>query len=108
MWEDHPMGPDPELSIATSWDGSDRARVAIAGEVDLATQPELRAALTEAVDKGARELVVDLERVTFLDSTGLAALIAPTTAGVTVRVEGATPAVRRVLDVVVVEGLTIA
>jgi anti-sigma B factor antagonist len=47
----------------------------LTGSFDLATSPPVRAALTDAMDKGKQELVVDLSRVEFLDSTGLGALI---------------------------------
>ena len=45
------------------------------GSLDLATSPTVRAALTDATEKGKRELVVDLTQLEFLDSTGLGALI---------------------------------
>ena len=52
---------------------ADPARVAIFGEVDAATAPELDAALTAAaahVD-GTGELVVDCRGLEFIDSSGL-------------------------------------
>ena len=49
------------------------ACVAIAGEVDLETAPRMRDALLEAIAAGD-PVFVDLGSVTFLDSTGLAAL----------------------------------
>jgi anti-sigma B factor antagonist len=49
--------------------------VAVAGEVDLVTAPELRAALLELVGAGKVALIVDLEAVEFLDSTGLGVLV---------------------------------
>jgi anti-sigma B factor antagonist len=46
------------------------------GEIDLATQAKLRTALEELILAGRTNLVVDLAETTFLDSTGLGALIA--------------------------------
>jgi anti-sigma B factor antagonist len=46
--------------------------VLVAGEVDLATAPELQAALVELTG----DVIVDLTEVSFLDSSGLSALIA--------------------------------
>lgn len=50
--------------------------VAIGGEVDLDTAPELHAAVTAAVGRTAGDpCVVDLTAVTFLGSAGLTALL---------------------------------
>ncbi|HSE71771.1 MAG TPA: STAS domain-containing protein [Nocardioidaceae bacterium] len=45
------------------------------GDVDLATNGRLREAIDELVVGGEVHLVVDLDEVSFLDSTGLGALI---------------------------------
>lgn len=47
----------------------------VAGEIDVYTAPQLRDTLTELVAGGDHHLVVDLERVAFLDSTGLGVLV---------------------------------
>lgn len=46
-----------------------------AGELDLATAPQLDASLREAHERGFRRLVVDLRGLEFMDSTGLTLLI---------------------------------
>jgi anti-sigma B factor antagonist len=51
------------------------ACVAVAGEVDVETAPRMRDAVVEAVADG-RPVVVDLGSVTFMDSSGLSALVA--------------------------------
>lgn len=53
-----------------------RATLLLAGELDAATVPQLELALDQAADAGAEQIVVDLERLTFIDSTGLQALVA--------------------------------
>lgn len=53
----------------------DTARVAPVGELDLASVAGLDQRLSELYDTGFRKLVVDLRRVTFLDSSGLALII---------------------------------
>ena len=55
--------------------GNGIARVSVVGEADLYTAPELKAALSSAIDGGARGVVVDLSRTTFLDSTTLGVLM---------------------------------
>jgi anti-sigma B factor antagonist len=50
-------------------------RVAVRGEIDIASSDELRAALLGLMDQGARHVVVDLAELDFIDSTGLGALI---------------------------------
>ena len=45
------------------------------GSLDFETAPSLRAALLEAADEGKHDIIVDLARLEFLDSTGLGALI---------------------------------
>ena len=68
--------PDgPVLLVDSRHDGADGWVVAADGEVDLATSPRLRAALLEAIEDQDRVLV-DLRSVTFLDSTGMAMLLA--------------------------------
>jgi anti-sigma B factor antagonist len=47
----------------------------LSGSLDIATSPTVRAALTDASERGNHRLVVDLTNVEFLDSTGLGALI---------------------------------
>jgi anti-sigma B factor antagonist len=53
----------------------DRVDVVVSGEVDLHTAARLRDALIGLADDGHRHAVVDLSGVTFLDSSGLAALV---------------------------------
>ena len=50
------------------------ALVQVKGEVDSYTAPVLEQRLTELVDGGVCEIVVDVAELTFMDTTGLAAL----------------------------------
>ena len=47
----------------------------VAGEIDVYTAPQLRERLIALVEGGSRQVVVDLGRVEFLDSTGLGVLV---------------------------------
>jgi anti-sigma B factor antagonist len=51
------------------------AGVAIRGEVELATAPELTAALDQAIRRTSGPFVVDLAAVDFLDSCGISCLV---------------------------------
>jgi anti-sigma B factor antagonist len=51
------------------------AVVAVTGQADLHTAPELRAALADAVGSGASALIVDLSETTFIDSMTLGVLL---------------------------------
>ena len=49
--------------------------LSVRGEVDVYTAPRLREKLVELVAQGTYRIVVDLEGVDFLDSTGLGVLV---------------------------------
>src|SRR4029453_16929985 len=54
----------------------DRSNVLpLKGEIDLHVYPAVRASLNAMIKKKPKRLVVDLSRVTYVDSTGLAAFI---------------------------------
>ncbi len=83
--------------------GADAVLVTPSGEVDRDTAGELRRRLTEAVGQAGTGVVdVDLAGVTFMDSSGIGALIAAHrlagTTGATLRVRDPGPPVRTVLE----------
>jgi anti-sigma B factor antagonist len=49
--------------------------IALAGELDMAAEPRVTAQVGRAVADGADVVVLDLREVTFLDSTGVRALV---------------------------------
>ena len=63
-----------DLTLATNEvDGA--TIIAVGGEIDVYTAPKLRDKITELVAAGAYDIVVDMEEVEFLDSTGLGVLV---------------------------------
>ncbi|HEY8638378.1 MAG TPA: STAS domain-containing protein [Solirubrobacteraceae bacterium] len=65
----------PEFALTQESLDADRQVVAVKGEIDLFTAPELKQTLTDAIEGGKTRLVVDLTETTFLDSTALGVLI---------------------------------
>jgi anti-sigma B factor antagonist len=64
------------VSSSVSMPSKTRPNVlSLEGEIDLHVSPNLTAALNRMIDKKPKQLVVDLSRVTYIDSAGLAALI---------------------------------
>jgi anti-sigma B factor antagonist len=62
--------------LVTSLDrDADTVTVALRGEVDVMTVDQVRMALTEAIAARPRSIVVDLADLSFIDSTGLGALV---------------------------------
>jgi anti-sigma B factor antagonist len=66
---------DPvELTVEASDDG-DRRTITLAGELDMATAGRLEEAVGAALEGAQHELVIDLSHVSFMDSTGLRAVL---------------------------------
>jgi anti-sigma B factor antagonist len=88
------------LTITTTIDDAGQVILAVAGEVDLATASQLAECLTAITD---RDVNVDLAGVTFLDSSGVSALVvgsrAITESGHRLRTFGEQDNVRTVLEI---------
>jgi anti-anti-sigma factor len=64
-----------ELSVERNA-GESSATLALAGELDISTAEQLQQAVSKLLaEDGARELTVDLRRLIFIDSSGLAAML---------------------------------
>lgn len=77
--------------------------VALSGEIDMATSPELRERLHALLGEGRSNLVIDLDGVGFIDSTALGVLIGTMkrarAAGGDVRLVCTQPRVAKVLEI---------
>jgi anti-sigma B factor antagonist len=51
------------------------AALFLSGELDMATAPQLTEALDPLIARGPHEIVVDLSALSFIDSSGIAALV---------------------------------
>ncbi|HEX2302259.1 MAG TPA: STAS domain-containing protein [Gaiella sp.] len=81
--------------------------IAVHGQADLHTAPELRAAIGAALDGGATGLVVDLSEATFVDSTTLGVLLGAVKrlrpSGGTVSIVCVDPHVRRIFEITLLD-----
>jgi anti-sigma B factor antagonist len=65
----------PEFAISEHTIDAERHVLAVRGEIDLFTAPELKQVLAESIEAGRIRIIVDLTDTTFLDSTALGVLI---------------------------------
>jgi anti-sigma B factor antagonist len=65
----------PEFAITEHPIDAERHVLAVRGEIDLFTAPELKQVLAESIEAGRHRIIVDLTETTFLDSTALGVLI---------------------------------
>jgi anti-anti-sigma factor len=90
------------LEITTE-EGEGRTRIALAGELDIASAPQFEEGLEKVEATAPGVLLLDLRKVEFIDSTGLRAVIAADerarSAGRRFVIIRGTPAVERVLSV---------
>lgn len=70
------MQPLP-LHVTRADDGT-TATLALVGEIDLASAHLLVDSIDDAITEGARTVVLDFAGVTFINSTGLGAMVAAT------------------------------
>ena len=66
---------EDELHIADYALDGRTSVVEVAGQIDLYAAPEFKEHISRVIDEGATRVIVDLGRVTFMDSTGLGVLI---------------------------------
>lgn len=96
-----PGEPEPFVLVSTD-SGEWWCRITLSGELDMATAPRVRQAVDEALHRGRRQVAIDASRVSFVDSSGLVALIAArrdvTAAGGTLRLTAVSATVNRVLE----------
>ena len=64
-----------ELTLNVYSESAGITVIAVGGEIDVYTAPKLREKLISLVEDGSYQLIVDMEAVEFLDSTGLGVLV---------------------------------
>jgi anti-sigma B factor antagonist len=92
--------PVAALSLDITSDGASRIAIVVAGEVDMATAPQLDDCLSVCADA---DITVDLSQCGFLDSSGLSVLIrayrAASAAGHTLRTTGEPDHILKVMEI---------
>ena len=100
-----PGAIDLRISVAHQ---ADRTLVAVAGELDVASTSELQARLGEG-DVAKGDVIVDLSQLSFVDASGLHALVAAyrgaSQRGQRLRVSRTSPSLERLLTLTGARGL---
>ncbi|MBZ4683191.1 MAG: anti-sigma factor antagonist [Fusobacteriaceae bacterium] len=64
------------MTITTTDINENIKKIDIQGEIDVYTSIDLKLELNNLVDNGSRNIMIDLENVTYMDSSGLGVLVA--------------------------------
>lgn len=86
------------MQVAESIEADGSVVLSLTGELDLATVDTLSSALQEAVGHKPRVLIFDLAGLTFMDSSGIAMLLAAIPMVDSVQVRNPSGIVRRVIE----------
>jgi anti-anti-sigma factor len=84
-------------SVERSVDQSGSAVINIAGELDIATVPEVEAQLAPMIAKAPKSVVFDLSALDFMDSSGIAMLLRAAERTGSVEVRNPSNTVRRII-----------
>jgi anti-sigma B factor antagonist len=69
------MEERPQFRVELLRTEQNTAVIALEGEVDIYSAPQFKEALLAGIEDGASTIIVDLDRVTFIDSTALGVLV---------------------------------
>jgi len=67
--------PQSRFSVTAAPEAGEVAGLAVSGEIDIATAPQLRTALADAIARSPHGVDLDLGDCTFIDSTGLQVIV---------------------------------
>ena len=69
------MEDGPQFHVGYETPAEDVGVVVLEGEIDIYSAPEFKEVLVNGIEAGARRMIVDLSKVTFIDSTALGVLV---------------------------------
>ena len=102
MSDDTKPSPRDVLYVATSYDDG-TATIVLIGEFDMSCAAHFWASLSEALATRPQSVTIEARGLTFIDSSGLSALVrareAADEAGVAFRVREPSPELRRMVEV---------
>lgn len=91
------------MTLVPSKDDDRIGEVRLVGDIDVFASPEVKSTLVAAIKDGQELLIVDFAKVSYIDSTGLGALVAALKAardrGGTIAIACKDPQIRRIFDV---------
>jgi anti-sigma B factor antagonist len=64
-----------DIKVQVRESDDDAYVVELSGEIDVYTSPKVKDAISELIDQGHYNLIINLEKVRYIDSTGLGVLI---------------------------------
>jgi anti-sigma B factor antagonist len=100
-------GRSVTFSLEEQWNGDQTVALQLVGDVDLHTAPQLREHLTRVIDRGATLVVVDLDEVTFIDSTTLGVLLGAgkrlRPRGGQLRIAVSVPSIRKIFEITLLD-----
>jgi anti-sigma B factor antagonist len=98
------VNPSRSLTVTASPVFGGHMRLAVSGEIDIATVPRFTSALSAAISELPQFLVIDFAALRFLDSSAVKALVdahrAAAAQGVLLTVVNCPPLARRILEIV--------
>ena len=92
-------------TVDGSVDRSGLLTLSIAGELDIASVDEVKEAINKLFTGNPQRVVFDLQRLTFMDSSGIALMLQMSRRVEAVEVLHATPIVRRVIEATGLSGI---
>lgn len=92
------MSKRADLRVQARQEGPGVAVLTVAGELDVSTAKTLESAIEQACGAQPEELLFDLRELRFMDSAGIAVLLAASRKVPSVSLRDPSPAVRRVLE----------
>src|SRR5580698_2677950 len=102
-WKSKPGAATLDIKVQVREAPGDCYVVELSGEIDVYTSPKVKDAVSDLIDRGVYNLVINLENVRYIDSTGLGVLIGGLKRvrehGGTVNLVCTNPQIRKIFDI---------